>query len=33
MFIVDIIRDTGLLVSSQFCFDGAVEDGGEQRTQ
>jgi hypothetical protein len=30
MFIVDIIYDAGLLVSSQFCFEGAVEDGGEQ---
>jgi hypothetical protein len=29
MFIVDIIHDTGSLVSSQFCFEGAVEDGGE----
>jgi len=26
---VDIIHDTGSLVSSQFCFEGAVEDGGE----
>jgi len=33
MFIVDIIPDTGSLVSSQFCFDGVVEDGGEQRIQ
>jgi hypothetical protein len=33
MFIVDIIHDTGSLVSSQFCFDGVVEDGGEQRIQ
>jgi len=33
MFIVDIIHDTGLLVSSQFCFDGVVEDGGEQGIQ
>jgi hypothetical protein len=33
MFIEDIIYDTGLLVSSQFCFEGAVEDGGEQGIQ
>jgi hypothetical protein len=33
MFIEDIIYDTGLLVSSQFGFEGAVEDGGEQGIQ
>jgi hypothetical protein len=33
MFIVNIIHDTGSLVSSQFCFDGVVEDGGEQGIQ
>ena len=30
---MDIIHDTGSLVSSQFCFDGVVEDGGEQGIQ
>jgi hypothetical protein len=29
MFIVDIIHETGQLVSSQFSFEGADEDGGE----
>jgi len=33
MFIENIIHDTGLLVSSQFCFEDAVEDGGEQGIQ
>jgi len=30
MFIVDIIHDTGFVVSSQFSFEDAGEDGGQQ---